>query len=164
MVNLWLEKPHQEGLAMSTVKNLLDEKGRNVWSIDQDATVYDAVALMAEKNVGALVVTSSESSLAGILSERDYARKVILKDRASKTTKVSEIMTADVVFAKEDTLLDRCMAMMTQRKIRHLPIINNQGPVGMITLGDIMKTIIKEQSTTIEEMESVMYEDQGGEG
>ena len=149
---------------MSTVKNLLDEKGRNVWSIDQDATVYDAVALMAEKNVGALVVTSSESSLAGILSERDYARKVILKDRASKTTKVSEIMTADVVFAKEDTLLDRCMAMMTQRKIRHLPIINNQGPVGMITLGDIMKTIIKEQSTTIEEMESVMYEDQGGEG
>ena len=149
---------------MSTVKNLLDEKGRNVWSIDQDATVYDAVALMAEKNVGALVVTSSESTLAGILSERDYARKVILKDRASKTTKVSEIMTADVVFAKEDTLLDRCMAMMTQRKIRHLPIINNQGPVGMITLGDIMKTIIKEQSSTIEEMESVMYEDQGGEG
>ncbi len=149
---------------MSTVKNLLDEKGRNVWSIDQDATVYDAVALMAEKNVGALVVTSSESTLAGILSERDYARKVILKDRASKNTKVSEIMTADVVFAKEDTLLDRCMAMMTQRKIRHLPIINNQGPVGMITLGDIMKTIIKEQSTTIEEMESVMYEDQGGEG
>ena len=149
---------------MSTVKNLLDEKGRNVWSIDQDATVYDAVALMAEKNVGALVVTSSESTLAGILSERDYARKVILKDRASKTTKVSEIMTADVVFAKEDTLLDRCMAMMTQRKIRHLPIINNQGPVGMITLGDIMKTIIKEQEMTIEELESFMFEDQGGEG
>ncbi|MBO6657531.1 MAG: CBS domain-containing protein [Pseudomonadales bacterium] len=149
---------------MSTVKNILDEKGRNVWTTDQDSTVFDAVALMAEKNVGALVVTSSESTLAGILSERDYARKVILKDKASKSTKVSEIMTADVVFAKEDTLLDRCMAMMTQRKIRHLPIINNQGPVGMITLGDIMKTIIKEQSSTIEEMESVMYEDQGGEG
>ncbi|MBO6556125.1 MAG: CBS domain-containing protein [Pseudomonadales bacterium] len=149
---------------MSTVKNILDEKGRNVWTTDQDSTVFDAVSLMAEKNVGALVVTSSESTLAGILSERDYARKVILKDKASKSTKVSEIMTADVVFAKEDTLLDRCMAMMTQRKIRHLPIINNQGPVGMITLGDIMKTIIKEQSSTIEEMESVMYEDQGGEG
>jgi len=149
---------------MSTVQVILDEKGRNVWSIDQDATVYEAVALMAEKNVGALVVTSGDSKLAGILSERDYARKVILKDRGSKTTKVSEIMTAEVVLAQEDTLLDRCMALMTQKKIRHLPIVNNNGPVGMITLGDIMKTIIKEQSTTIEEMESVMYEDQGGEG
>lgn len=149
---------------MSTVQVILDEKGRNVWSIDQDATVYEAVALMAEKNVGALVVTSADSKLAGILSERDYARKVILNDRASKTTKVSEIITAEVILAQEDTLLDRCMALMTQNKIRHLPIANNNGPVGMITLGDIMKTIIREQSSTIEEMESVMYEDQGGEG
>jgi CBS domain-containing protein len=149
---------------MSTVQVILDEKGRNVWSIDQDATVYEAVELMAEKNVGALVVTSADSKLAGILSERDYARKVILNDRASKTTKVSEIMTAEVILAQEDTLLDRCMALMTQNGIRHLPIVNNNGPVGMITLGDIMKTIIKEQSSTIEELESVMYEDQGGEG
>ncbi len=149
---------------MSIVKDLLDEKGRNVWSIDQDATVYDAVALMSEKNIGALTVTSASSPLAGILSERDYARKVILKDRASKSTKVSEIMTANVVFAQEDTLLDRCMSLMTQKKIRHLPIMNNQGVVGMITLGDIMKTVIREQSMTIEEMESFMFEDQGGEG
>ena len=149
---------------MSTVQVILDEKGRNVWSIDQDATVYEAVELMAEKNVGALVVASADSKLAGILSERDYARKVILNDRASKTTKVSEIMTAEVILAQEDTLLDRCMALMTQNGIRHLPIVNNNGPVGMITLGDIMKTIIKEQSSTIEELESVMYEDQGGEG
>lgn len=149
---------------MSTVKDLLDEKGRLIWSIDRDATVYDAVALMSDKNVGALVVTSDASPLAGIISERDYARKVILKDRASKTTRVSEIMTVDVIFAREDTLLDRCMALMTQKKIRHLPIMNNQGAVGMITLGDIMKTVIKEQSITIEELESFMYEDRGGEG
>ena len=149
---------------MSTVKDLLDEKGRHIWSIDQDATVYDAVALMSEKNVGALVVTSDASLLAGILSERDYARKVILKDRASKTTRAGEIMTADVIFAQEDTLLDRCMTLMTQKKIRHLPIMNNQGVVGMITPGDIMKTVIREQSLTIEELESFMYEDRGGEG
>lgn len=149
---------------MSSVKDLLDEKGRNLWSIEEDATVYDAVAFMSEKNVGALVVTSESSPLAGIISERDYARKIILNDRASKSTRVSEIMTADVVFALEDTLLDRCMALMTSKKIRHLPIMDKQSVVGMITLGDIMKTIIKEQSMTIEEMESFLYEDQGGEG
>lgn len=149
---------------MSSVRDLLNEKGRNIWSIEQDASVYDAVALMSEKNVGALVVTSEASPMAGIISERDYARKVILNDRASKSTKVSEIMTADVVFAQEDTLLDRCMALMTAKKIRHLPIMEQQSVVGMITLGDIMKTIIKEQSMTIEEMESFLYEDEGGEG
>jgi CBS domain-containing protein len=149
---------------MGTASELLDQKGRNVWTVSADSSVYDAVAMMSEKNVGALVVTSDTSKLAGIISERDYARKVVLKDKASKSTLVSEIMTAEVVFAKEDTLLDRCMNLMSQKKIRHLPIVGSQGPVGMITIGDIMKTIIEEQSMTIEEMETFMFADEGGEG
>ena len=149
---------------MSTVKELLDEKGRSVFSIPEDASVYDAVALMAEKNVGALTVTSSSSNLAGIISERDYTRKIILKDRSSKSTRVSEIMTADVIFAREDTPLQKCMTLMTGKKIRHLPIVSDGEPSGMITLGDIMKTIIQQQELTIEELESFMFLEEGGEG
>ena len=149
---------------MSIVSELLDHKGRNVWSISADSTVYEAVLLMSEKNVGALVVTSDSSKLAGIISERDYARSVVLNGKSSKSTLVSEIMTEDVVFAKEDTLLDRCMNLMAQKKIRHLPIVDRQGPVGVITSGDIMKTIIKEQLMTIEELETFMFVDEGGEG
>ena len=148
---------------MSIVSELLDHKGRNVWTISADSSVYDAVVLMSEKNVGALIVTSDGSMLAGIISERDYARSVI-NDKSSKSTLVSEIMTEEVVFAKEDTLLDRCMSLMAQKKIRHLPIVDRQGPVGMITIGDIMKTIIEEQSMTIEELETFMFVDEGGEG
>ena len=149
---------------MSTVSELLDKKGRVVWTISEESSVYDAVVLMSEKNVGALIVTSDSSKLAGIISERDYARKVVLNDKSSRSTLVSEIMTVEVVFAKEDTFLDRCMNLMAQKKIRHLPIVSNQGPVGMITIGDITKTIIKEQSMTIEELEAFMFEDEGGEG
>jgi CBS domain-containing protein len=149
---------------MSTVSELLDHKGRNVWTISADSSVYDAVVLMSDKNIGALVVTSDSSKLAGIISERDYARSVVLNDKSSKSILVSEIMTSEVVFAKEDTLLDRCMNLMAQKKIRHLPIVSKQGPVGMITIGDIMETIIKEQSMTIEELEAFMFLDEGGEG
>ncbi len=148
---------------MSIVSELLDHKGRNVWTISADSSVYDAVVLMSEKNIGALIVTNDGSMLAGIISERDYARSVI-NDKSSKSTLVSEIMTEEVVFAKEDTLLDRCMSLMAQKKIRHLPIVDRQGPVGMITIGDIMKTIIEEQSMTIEELETFMFVDEGGEG
>ena len=149
---------------MSTVKELLDSKGRVVLSIDASASVYDAIVLMAEKNIGALMVSSGESQLAGIVSERDYARKVIISDGDPKETTVSEIMTPDVIFANEDTLLDKCTAIMMEKNIRHLPIVDNNSPVGMITLGDIMKTVIQQQSMTIEELESFMYEENGGEG
>ena len=148
---------------MATVEELLNEKGRAAWAIDEESSVYDAVASMAEKNVGALIVQSSQNSLAGIISERDYARKIILKGRESKSTKVSEVMTAKVVTAKESSSLNKCMALMIQNKIRHLPIVDDERPVGIITLGDIMKTIIKKQSETIEELESYVFEDQGGE-
>ncbi len=149
---------------MSTAGELLDNKGRDVWSIDAGATVYDAVALMAEKNVGALTVTSAQSQLAGIISERDYTRKIILVNRASKDTAVSEIMTSEVVAAPEDTTLNQCMALMLEKKIRHLPVVKGNQPVGMITLGDIMKTIIDEQSATIDELENFIFEERGGEG
>ncbi len=149
---------------MITARELLDEKGRDLWSVGAEDSVYRALEIMAEKNVGALTVHSEGSQLAGIISERDYTRKIILLDRASKSTLVSEIMTADVIVAPDDTPIEKCMALMTRRKIRHLPIISNGAPAGMITLGDIMKTIIKEQSMTIEELESFIHEDQGGEG
>ncbi|MBT3831473.1 MAG: CBS domain-containing protein [Gammaproteobacteria bacterium] len=149
---------------MSIVSELLDQKGRNVWTISADSSVYDAVVLMSEMNIGALIVTSDSSKLAGIISERDYARSVVINDKSSKATLVSEIMTEEVVSAKESTLLDRCMSLMAQKKIRHLPIVDRQGPVGMITVGDIMKTIIEEQSMTIEELETFMFVDEGGEG
>lgn len=148
---------------MSNVTELLETKGRYIWSIDATESVHNAVAMMAEKNVGALVVTTADSPLAGIISERDYTRALILANKSSKDTLVSEIMTADVVYATGNTLLEKCMTLMLQKKIRHLPIVDNNTTIGMITLGDILKTIIKQQSLTIEELESFIYEDQGGE-
>jgi signal-transduction protein with cAMP-binding, CBS, and nucleotidyltransferase domain len=149
---------------MSNVKELLETKGHFIWSIDATESVYNAVAMMAEKNVGALVVTTADSPLAGIISERDYTRALILANKPSQDTLVSEIMTTDVVYATESTLLEKCMTLMLQKKIRHLPIVDNNTTIAMITLGDILKTIIKQQSLTIEELESFIYEDRGGEG
>jgi CBS domain-containing protein len=148
---------------MTTVNTLLDEKGRNIWAIHADASVHDAVVLLEEKNIGALTVYNDETQLAGIVSERDCARNIVLNNKSATDTKVGDIMTKDVVFAREDTLLDRCMSLMTQKNIRHLPVVSQNAPVAMVTLGDITKTIIKEQSLTIEELESFIYEDRGGE-
>ena len=148
---------------MSTVKELLDVKGRATWVIDPESTVYDAVASMAEKNIGALIVQSSESTMVGIISERDCARKIMLKDRNSKSTRVSEIMTAEVVMAKESTSLNKCMALMLENRIRHLAIVDGDQAIGLITLGDLMKNIIREQSEAIQELESYVFDDQGGE-
>ena len=150
-------------MLMSTVKELLDVKGRATWVIDSESTVYDAVASMAEKNIGALIVQSSESTMVGIISERDCARKIMLKDRNSKSTRVSEIMTAEVVMAKESTSLNKCMALMLENRIRHLAIVDGDQAIGLITLGDLTKHIIREQSEAIEELESYVFDDQGGE-
>ena len=148
---------------MSAVKELLDVKGRATWVIDPESTVYDAVASMAKKNIGALIVQSSGSTMVGIISERDCARKIMLKDRNSKSTRVSEIMTAEVVTAKESTSLNKCMALMLENKIRHLAIVDGDQAIGLITLGDLTKHIIREQSEAIEELESYVFDDQGGE-
>ena len=146
-----------------TAGELLEMKGRDVWTIQDESSVYEAVATMSEKNVGALVVQSAGVMLAGIVSERDYARKLLLEDRDARSTNVSEIMTTEVITAHEGMSLDGCMALMLRNQIRHLPIVDGEEPVGVLTLGDIMKTTIREQSAAIEELESYVFDDQGGE-
>ncbi len=148
---------------MNTVKEMLEIKGREVWSIEASQSVYQAIEMMEEMGVGALTVLD-DARLAGIVSERDFARKVILKNKSSKETSVADIMTRDVVTVGEETTIDRCMSLMSQKKIRHLPVMDGETPVGMITVGDLLKVTIKEQSTTIEELESYIMDETGGEG
>ena len=137
---------------MNTVSHLLHGKGHEVWSIGPDASVYDAIHLMAEKGIGALVVLQGEL-LVGIISERDYARDVVLKDRSSKETLVREIMSGKVVYAEPDQTVDECLAVMTEKRIRHLPVMVGDQMLGRISMGDLVKTIIAEQKLTIDQME-----------
>jgi CBS domain-containing protein len=137
---------------MTTISQLLNRKGRQVWSIGPDATVYEAVVMLAEKEVGALAVLEGET-MVGIVSERDYARKVILQGRSSREMKVREIMTARVLYAKPDQSIEECMAMMTEKRIRHLPVMDGRELLGMISLGDLVKEIINEQRATIQQLE-----------
>lgn len=137
---------------MRLVKHLLDQKGRSIISIAPDASVLDAIKLMAEKSIGALVVMSGDK-LVGIVSERDYARKVIIKGRASDSTPVADIMTADVVTTSPDATVDSCMQTMTDRKCRHLPVVENAKVVGMISIGDLVQAIIADQKEEIQQLE-----------
>lgn len=141
---------------MKYIEDVLNKKGTEVWSIDVEDSVYRAIELMAEKHVGALIVKDS-SGLAGIISERDYARNVILKGRSSKATKVEEIMTRAIIFARPDHDVDACMALMSDKGIRHLPIIADGDLKGMVSLGDLVKTIIEEQKSRIEQLENYIY-------
>ncbi len=136
---------------MTKVKEILALKGHNVWSIEPDATVYDAMRHMADKGVGALLVLEGEK-LKGIVSERDYARKVILQGRSSRTTRVSEIMTARVAYAELDQDIEECMAIMTEERVRHLPVMEAGRVVGIISIGDLVKSIIAEQKFMIEQL------------
>ncbi len=137
---------------MATVKQLLESKDNNVWSISPEATVFEGLQVMADKNIGALLVTKDDK-LVGIFSERDYARKVILKGKASKDTAIGELMTTEVVYTTPDDSLDDCMALMTAKHIRHLPILKNNKLLGLLTLGDVVKQIISTQEFKIQEME-----------
>ena len=137
---------------MKRVKDILELKGRTVWSIPPDASVYDAMKSMADKEVGALLVMES-SRLVGIVSERDYARKVILQGRSSRTTQVQEIMTSRVAYAEPDQNVEECMAIMTEKRIRHLPVLEAGEVVGIISIGDLVKSIITEQKFIIEQLE-----------
>ena len=138
---------------MKSVEEILDVKGHDVWSIDQDASVFEAIELMAKKEVGALLVTKSGNPV-GMISERDYARQVILKGLSSKKTSIRDIMATRVVYAHPDGTVEECMALMTEKRIRHLPVINNENLLGMISIGDLVKALIAEQQLTIEQLES----------
>jgi len=137
---------------MKRVKHILKDKGSDIWSVDPESSVYDAVHFMAEKEVGALLVMEG-SRLVGIISERDYARQIILKGRASESTKVNEIMTTDVVHAGPEQDVNECMVLMTDRRVRHLPILEGTRVIGMISIGDLVNSIIAEQQSTISELE-----------
>jgi CBS domain-containing protein len=138
---------------MKTVKDVLDSKGYQVYSIAPTATVYEALKLMGEKEVGALAVTDADR-LVGIVSERDYARKVILRGRTSRDTLVREIMTGAVITTHLEQTVEECMALMTDRRIRHLPVMEAGRMIGMISIGDLVKSIIAEQQFMIEQLET----------
>ena len=137
---------------MHTVKELLREKGSQVWTITPQATVYEALELMATKNIGALVILE-EGNVAGMFTERDYARKVVLKGRSSKTTTVGELMITDVLYVAPDDTIENCMALMTDKRLRHLPVMENGALVGLVSIGDIVKVIISDREFTIRELE-----------
>jgi CBS domain-containing protein len=139
---------------MKTVAEILKEKGdQSVHSIGPDASVYEAVALMAQKNIGALLVMEGER-IVGMLSERDYARKVVLMSRSSKETRLREIMTPSVIYVHPAQSSEECMAVMTENRVRHLPVLDDQDRlVGLISIGDLVKGIISEQKFIIEQLQ-----------
>jgi CBS domain-containing protein len=141
---------------MTTVRQLLDEKGRNIWSIHPDATVFDAVAKMAEKDIGSLVVMEGEE-LVGIITERHYARNVILKGKTSPATSVRDIMERHVVIAQPEQSVDQCMAVMSEERVRHLPVLEGKKPVGIVSIGDLVKCIIGDQKFTIIQLEQYIH-------
>ena len=136
-----------------TAGQLINEKGRKVWHITPSQSAFEALQMMDDKNVGALLVMDGEE-IVGIFSERDYARKVILQGKASKDTPVSEIMTREVLVISTEKTLDDCMALMTARKIRHLPVMEDQKLAGIVSSGDVLKKIISEQGSAIRDLEN----------
>ncbi len=138
---------------MVTVRQLLNIKGHDVWSTTPDATVYSAIADMAEHGVGALVVLNDDV-LVGIISERDYATKVVLQDRWSRETPVNEIMTPAPITIDENYTVDDCMRLMSENRVRHLPVVDAGRVVGMISIGDVLKQMLSEQKQTIQQLEN----------
>jgi CBS domain-containing protein len=141
---------------MNTVRHLLDLKGRALFSIEPEDPVLEAIRMMAERHVGALLVMRG-AELAGILSERDYARKVVLLGRSSAETPVWQIMTSPVITVSPDSSIQECMRLMTDHRIRHLPVMDGGRVVGMISIGDLVKAVIEEQQKTIEQLETYIH-------
>ncbi|MGQ9662931.1 MAG: CBS domain-containing protein [Kiritimatiellia bacterium] len=139
---------------MKTVSDLLKNKPPEVWTISPDATAFAALQLMAEKEIGAIVVVDKKGEPVGMFSERDYARKVILKGRSSKTTLVKDLMSRPVLFVRPDHTIEECMALMTEKRVRHLPVIEKSKLVGIVSIGDVVKAIIADQQFTIRQLEN----------
>lgn len=138
---------------MGKVRDILKIKGNNVYSVEPTIMVYQAIQLMCEKNIGGLLIVS-EGKLEGIFTERDYARKLILKGKSSKTTHISELMTKHPITVTPDNTIEDCMVLMSGKKIRHLPVVEGDHLVGMISIGDVVKFIIEEQKDIIEYLEN----------
>lgn len=141
---------------MTTVRQLVDQKGRHVWSIHPDATVFDAVKKMAERDVGSLVVMDGEKML-GIITERHYARNVVLKGKTSPATPVRDIMERHVVVARLDYTVERCMALMSDKRVRHLPVLDRGKLIGIVSIGDLVKSIIGDQKFMIDQLEHYIH-------
>ena len=139
-----------------TVKYLLEQKGRKLWTIDADATVLDAVARMAEKDIGSLIVMDGEE-LIGIITERHYSRNVFLKGKTSPTTLVRDIMERNVIHVRPDQSIELCMTLMTDNRVRHLPVLEGKKVIGIISIGDLLKSIISKQKFVIDELERYIH-------
>jgi len=139
---------------MGLVKSLLEYKGKEVYKVNLNESVFSALELLAKYDVGALVVVDKQDKIVGIFSERDYARKVILQGKSSKKTKVKEMMTTTVYFMKPDNYLRECLEIMSKKRTRHLPIMENDQLIGLVSIGDIVNRIITEQKTKIQDLES----------
>lgn len=136
---------------MATVRQLLREKGPNIVTLGPDATVYDAIRKMADENIGCLVVCDGRKPV-GIITERHYARNVFLKGRSSPSTLVRDVMETQVLFARPEHTIDECMAMMTEKKVRHLPVVEHGELIGIISIGDLVKYVIRDQKFTIDQL------------
>jgi CBS domain-containing protein len=137
---------------MHTVRQILQSKGSDIWSIAPQETAYKALQIMADKDIGVLLVIDG-AKLVGIFSERDYARKVILRGKSSKETAVGELMTREVYYTNPGATMEDCMALMTAKQIRHLPVMENKKLIGIVTLGDVVNQVISDQKLTIRELE-----------
>jgi CBS domain-containing protein len=137
---------------MITVRQVLQTKGYEIWAISPDASVYDALKLMADKKIGALLVVDADKPV-GIVSERDYARKVVLKGKRSIDTPVKEIMVKEVFSVRPEQPIEECMALMTEKRVRHLPVCDDECLIGIVSIGDVVKAIISQQGFMIEQLE-----------
>jgi CBS domain-containing protein len=137
---------------MVTVRQILDEKPSDLWTIQPGATVYEALELMAAKEIGALLVVR-DGKLCGLFSERDYARKVILKGKTSRTTQVAELMSVNLLVVRPDQTVDACMALMTNKRFRHLPVLEEGRLIGLVSIGDLVRKLISEKEFVIQELE-----------